>query len=309
MAGMPFLKSICLFGFSFGVAFCAVCFANAQEVSFVSDPVWLSTSRAMEGETVIASTVITKSSTDAVQGSVEFFANDASIGTTEFSLPSDVGGAVASVSFVPRPGTHRISAKVTRAVIARESGEETVTVAGAPAAAETLTIEPDNDRDRIADASDPDDDNDDVSDADEKTNGTDPMKKETSEPTVAGTSTVSLAGAGERAKDVGAKVFAQTETLRASMANYFDRKIAQAEAEKEAKQAAARDEQDIEEKLAHPKPLTEQLQDTSGLFERFKIQLFSIGSFFTDNVYAFYILGMLIVLGILRAIWRRHSLD
>src|SRR5690606_35244856 len=123
-----------------GVAFCAVCFANAQEVSFVSNPVWLSTSRTTEGETVILSTVITKSGAETVSGTVEFFANDSSVGVADFSLPSDAGGAVVSVSFVPSPGAHAISAKVTRAVIVRARGEETVRVAGEAKAGETLTI-------------------------------------------------------------------------------------------------------------------------------------------------------------------------
>lgn len=307
---MWLVKSVFLFGVSFSVAFAAVSFADAQEVSFVSNPVWLSTERTTEGETVLLSTVITKSGADAVSGDVEFFANGSSIGTADFSLPADVGGAVASVSFVPLPGTHRISAKVTRAVIVRNGGEETVAVAGEANAGETLTIEPDNDRDRIADASDPDDDNDGVSDIDEKANGTDPKEKpEPAAPAVAGASTTSITGASDTAKAFGAKVFAQTETLRNSMANYFEQKIDEAESERAAKQAAAADMPDIEEKLVEAKPITEQLQDTSGFLEGFKIQFYTIGKFFTGNMIVFYVFAVIIILAILRKLWRRHSLD
>lgn len=306
---MWLVKSIFLFGVSFSVAFAAVSFADAQEVSFVSNPVWLSTERATEGETVIASTVITKSGTDVMKGTVEFFANGTSIGTADFSLPSDVGGAVASVTFVPTKGTHAVSVKISRAVVVRADGEVPVSVT-AEAKAETLTIEPDNDRDRINDANDPDDDNDGVSDADETTAGTDPKKKpDTPAPAVAGAASTSLTGVAETAKTVGATVFAQTETLRNSMANYFDMKIDEAEKEKAAKQAAAEEMPDIEEKLINPKPITEQIKDTSGFLERFKIQFYSIGKFFTDNVFAFYGVGVFIILMVLRKLWRRHSLD
>ena len=306
---MWFIKSIFLFGVSFSVAFAAVSFADAQEVGFVSNPVWLSTEKTTEGETVTASTVITKSGGEAVSGTVEFFANTASIGTADFSLPADVGGVVASVSFVPAKGSHAVSVKITRAVVARGTGAEEVPVTAEAKAAKSLTVEPDNDRDKIPDATDADDDNDGVSDTDEKTQGTDPKVKEVATPTVAGTSTSSIDGATESAKDIMATVFSQTETLRHSMANYFDRKIEETAQARAEKQAAASKLPDIEEKVLNPKPLTEQIEDTSGFLEGFKIQFYKIGSFFTDNVLVFYGIGVLILLAVLRKLWRRHSLD
>jgi|GEM_PF-1693685 len=306
---MWLVKSIFLFGISFSVAFAAVSIADAQEVGFVSNPVWLSTEKTTEGETVIASTVITKKGADAVSGTVEFFSNDTSIGTADFSLPADVGGAVASVTFVPTKGTHAVSVQITRAVTVSGDIEKEVRVTAEAKAANALTVEPDNDRDGISDAKDADDDNDGVSDADEKVQGTDSKKKEAVTPTVAGTSTSSLDGATETAKDITATVFSHSETLRHSMANYFDRKKDEAAKERAAKQAAAKDLPDIEEKLVNPKPLTEQIQDTSGFFEGFKIQFYTIGSFFTDSVLVFYGVAVFILLVVLRKLWRRHSLD
>lgn len=305
---MWLIKSVFLFGVSFSVAFAAVSFADAQEIGFVSNPVWLSTEKTTEGETVTASTVITKTGSYAMSGTVEFFANDVSIGTADFSLPKDVGGTVASVTFVPVPGTLTVSVKITRAVIARGETSEEIAVTAEAKAAKTLTVEPDNDRDKIPDATDTDDDNDGVSDADEKTQGTDPKAKEVV-PSVAGTSTSSIDGATESAKDIMATMFSQTETLRRSMANYFDRKTDEAAKERAAKQALASDLPDIEEKVLNPKPLTEQIQDTSGFFEGFKVQFYSIGSFFAHNVLVFYGVAVLVMLMVLRKLWRRHSLD
>lgn len=303
---MQWMKSLGLFGVSFGIVFCAVAFANAQEVSFVSNPLWLSTTHTTEGETVLASTVITKTTDESVNGEVEFFSNGKSIGTKEFSLPSNVGGAVVAVSFVPEKGTHLVSAKVTRAT----RGENQVTVAGEVKAKETLTIDPDNDRDQIADAKDADDDNDGVSDEDEKVAGTDPLTKAAA-PAVAGASTSSaVTQATETAKNLGAKIFEQTEALRNSASNYFDEKIAEAEAQKKAKEDAADDFEDIETRASGDgKPLSEQVKDTSGLVERFKIQAFKIGSFIFSNMPVFYIVTIGLILLILRKVWKRHSLD
>jgi hypothetical protein len=310
---MQFVKGLCLFGLSFGIVFCAACFASAQEVSFVSNPVWLSTTQTTEGETVQASTVITKQDAESVTGEVAFFSNGKDIGTAEFSLPSNVGGVVVAVSFTPEKGTHLVSAKVTRAVALQNGASVAVDVTAEAKAGETLTIDPDNDHDKIVDAQDADDDNDGISDADEKTGGTDPLKQEANAaPAVAGAATsTSLAGATETAKDIGAQVFAKTEELRNSVANYFDGKVEETEAARQAKQEAVKDfvEGDIEERLIDVKPLSEQVKDTSGILEGLKLQVYKIGSFVFSNMYVFYIVFIGLILLILRKIWKRYSLD
>ena len=309
---MQWVKGLCLFGLSFGVVFCVACVASAAEVSFVSNPLWLSTTKTTEGESVQASTVITKQGAEAISGTVTFYANGKELGATDFSLSSGVGGVVVALSFVPEKGTSAVSAKITHAVV----GDEAITVTGEAKAGVTLVVEPDNDRDKIADATDPDDDNDGISDADEKKNGTDPLKKEvvqSAAPSVAGatTSTGDFVGqATSVAKNTGSLLFAKTEGFRLSAGDYFDTKIAEAEAVRKAKQAAAGEEMDLDERLvAGPKPFMEQLKDTSGLFEGIKIQAYKVLAFIFGNVYAFYIVIILFVLWLLRKVWRRHSLD
>lgn len=297
---MKFVKGLCLFGLSFGLVFCTACFVGAETVSFASNPIWLSTTRTTEGVPVRVSTVVMKGGEGEASGTVTFYAGSKVIGSSEFSLPSSVGGAVVAVSFIPLAGTHAISAKI--------NGDTTAEIR----AKESLIIDPDNDRDAIADASDPDDDNDGVSDVDEKKEGTDPLKKPEQKGQVAGmsTSTKGLANdAKAKAASIGGTLFAQSEDWRVAGATYFDEKIADAEAQKARKQAELTREPSIDEMLVEPKPLMEQVSDASGMLETMKIQGFKALSFVFNNVYAFYIIIILFVLWLLRKFWRRHSLD
>jgi hypothetical protein len=283
--------------------------ASAADVSFVSNPVWLSTAKTTEGETVQASTVITKQGAEAISGTVTFFDNGKVLGTSDFLLPSGVGGVVVALSFVPEKGTHVVSAKITQAV----SGDQALSVTGEAKAGGSLIVEPDNDRDKITDAIDMDDDNDGVSDVDEKKAGTDPLKKEiVAQPQVAGASTTASGALNQAtaiAKSVGGTVFEKTEGFRLNGADYFDKKIAEEEAKRSATKPETTPEQDLDEKLIHPKSLTEQISDTSGIVEGIKIQAYKVFSFIFNNVYIFYIIIIFFVLWILRKIWRRHSLN
>jgi hypothetical protein len=311
---MQFVKGLCLFGFSFGIVFCAACFACAQEVSFVSNPLWLSAASTTEGQTVQASTVVTKQGTDSVSGTVTFYAGGEALGTSDFMLSSGTGGAVVSLSFVPKKGAHTVSAKITRAAVSRGGAEETVTVAGEAKATEALVVAPDNDRDEIADAKDADDDNDGVSDEDESKAGTNPLVKETSASvgTVAGTSTELVGQATDIAKNTSAMLLSKAEGLRTTAANYFDTKLKEAEAAKKTAQEAAvpEDGTDLDKIfVAEPKPISEQVKDSSGILAGVKVQAYKALSFIFNNVYAFYIILIVFVLWILRKIWRRHSLD
>lgn len=294
---MKWIDGLCVFALSFGVVFCAACYANA-EVGFVSNPLWLSSSRVTEGVTVQASTVITKRDLEKVDGTVTFYADGNAIGTADFSLPPNVGGVVVAVSWVPGKGTHAVSAKVTRAVA---GGSQDLNVAEEVKAKEKLTVDPDNDRDGVADAKDEDDDNDGASDAEETKNGSDPMKKETSAmPSVAGAST-SASGVVEQAKDlagpVGETVVETTESWREKGKDYFDGKVA---GSSNTKGFASTTNKDL---VSNPK------EGVMGVWEMVKAYAFKAGSFIFGNVYAFYIFFIVLILWIIRKIWRRYSLD
>jgi hypothetical protein len=301
---VKFLESLSVFAISFGVVFCAVCVAHAQEVSFVSNPVWLSSTKTTEGESVQASTVVTKQGVEAISGTVTFYANGKSLGTSDFSLPAGVGGVVLALTFVPEPGSYSVSAKITKAV----SGGEVLEVVGEAKASGSLVVEADNDRDKIADAADSDDDNDGVSDADEKKAGTDPLKKEVAQsvpvPQVAGASAIA-----DQAKAAGGVVFERAEDFRTDSAAYLERKIKEEEAARSLKKQETVLEEDLDATLVHPKSFTEQISDTSGILEGVKIQAYKAAHFVFDNVYVFYLVIIAFILWLLRKIWRRYSLN
>ncbi len=298
---MQWVKGLCLFGLSFGVVFCAACFANAQAVSFVSNPLWLSSSHVTEGVSVQASTVITKQNAESVSGTITFYSNGKSIGTSDFTLPARVGGVVVAVSWAPEKGTHLVSAKVTRAV---SGASQDLNVSEEVKAKETLVVDPDNDRDGIADASDPDDDNDGASDASEVKNGTDPLKKEVTQstaPAVAGAATTSVSGLVTQAKDIadpiGENVFETTEGWREKGKEFFDGKVA---GTSNVDGFASTTNADF---VKDPK------KGVMGIWDMVKMYAYKTGSFIFGNVYAFYIFFILLVLWIIRKIWKRYSLD
>lgn len=297
---MQWVKGLCLFGLSFGIVFCAACFANAQTVSFVSNPLWLSSSHVTEGVSVQASTVIIKQNAESVSGTITFYSNGKSVGTSDFTLPSNVGGVVVAVSWAPGEGTHLVSAKVTRAVF---GASQDLNVSEEVKAKETLVVDPDNDRDGIADANDPDDDNDGMSDVEEKKNGTDPLKKEaiqSAAPSVAGASTT-VSGIVAQTKDIadpiGESVFETTEGWREKGKEYFDGKVA---GTSNVDGFASTTNADL---VKDPK------KGALGIWDMVKMYAYRTGSFIFGNVYAFYIFFILLILWLLRKIWRRYSLD
>lgn len=269
------------------------------EVSFVSNPIWLSDSHVTEGVSVTVSTVITKRDLESVEGTVTFYAGGNAIGSADFSLPQNVGGTVVAVSFVPEKGAHTVSAKITRAV-AGDSKE--LAVSEEVKAEETLTVEIDTDRDGVSDAEDADDDNDGASDVDEKAKGTDPLKKEASAtPSVAGLSTTSPSALIEEAKDIagplGETVFETTENWREKGKEYFDANVAKTS---NVNGFASSTNAAL---VSNPK------EGVMGIWEMVSAYFFKAGAFIFGNVYAFYLFFILLILWMLRRAWRRYSLD
>lgn len=298
-SAMQWIKHLCLFGLSFGIVLCTACYVNADEVvSFATEPLWLSQTRVTEGKTVQVSTVVRKGESERAQGTVTFMAGETQIGTADFSLSNDVGGAVVGISWVPTPGKHKLSARISSVTYERNGKSETITTLKPITALETLTVEPDNDRDGTPDPVDADDDNDGIPDATEIKNGTDPKKKEEAAlPTqVAGvaTSTGDIVGDAQRmAQDTGNKVFQASERLREKGKAYFDTQIAK---------------QGTVSGFASSTN-AEIMSNPAGVLATAKSYALKAGSFVFGNVYAFYIFVIVFVLWVLRTIWRRYSLN
>ena len=296
---MQWIKGLCLFGLSFGIVFCAACFANADAVSFATNPLWISPTHVTEGREVKISTVVMKTDADSARGTITFFADGAQVGSAPFNLSQDVGGAVIGVSFVPSNGTHSISAKISEVVVTKAGKEETVPASGEIAAKEKLTVDPDADRDGVTDSIDADDDNDGVSDSEEIKRGTDPKKKEEAaqaSSSVAGAST-SVSSVVEKAKGVagpiGGNVFAATENVREKGKEFFDKKIS---TQGNVSGFASTTNADF-------------AQNPIGILAMVKNYAYKAGSFIFGNVYAFYLILILFILWLLRKIWKRYSLD
>ena len=292
------MKGFCLFAVSFGVVFCCALYVHADElVSFATSPLWLSSTHVTEGRSVTISTVVMKKDAESAQGTVTFFADGTVVGSADFSLSSDVGGAVVAVSTVPSKGTHKISAKISKVTVTQGGKEQTIAVAEEIKSAETLVVDPDNDRDGIPDATDPDDDNDGVPDSVEIKNGTNPFVADApaAAPAVAGAATTSVSGIVDKATDIakstGANVFQTTESLRAKGKDYFD-----AKSKGGVSGFGSTTNADL-------------LKNPTGILETAKSYAYKTGAFVFGNIYVFYLILILFVLWLLRRIWRRYSLD
>ncbi len=295
---MQWIKGACLFAVSFGLVFCCALYVHADElVSFATAPLWLSSTHITEGKSVQVSTVVMKKDAESAHGTVTFFADSAVIGSADFSLSSDVGGAVVAVSTVPAKGSHKISAKISKVTVMQGGKEQTIAIAEEIKSSETLVVDPDNDRDGIPDATDPDDDNDGVPDSVEIKNGTNPFVADApvAAPAVAGAATTNANGyvdqATNIAKSTGSNVFQTTESLRAKGKDYFD-----AKSKGDVSGFGSTTNADI-------------LKNPSGILAAAKSYAYKAGSFVFGNIYAFYLILILFVLWLLRKIWRRYSLD
>lgn len=263
---MKWIDGLCVFALSFGIVFCAVCYANA-DVAFVSNPLWLSASHVTEGESVQVSTVITKRDLEKVDGTVTFYADGSAIGTSDFSLPPNVAGVVVAVSWVPPVGTHTVSAKITRAVA---GGSQDLNIVGEVKSEESLVVE-------------------------RKERG------ETAEPAVRGAATTSPSALVEQAKSfagpVGEAVVETTEGWREKGKDYFEGKVA---GTSNVQGFASTSNADL---VKNPK------EGVMGIWEMVQAYAFKAGAFIFGNVYAFYIFFIVLILWLLRKMWRKYSLN
>ncbi len=305
---------MCLFGISFGVVFCTACLVHADTVvSFAAAPLWLSSTHVLEGESVMISTVVMKKKSERVDGVVTFKSGTSTISSAPFSLPSTESGAVVSVSWVPNPGSHNISAHISQVSVG-EQAAHTATELSSVQSKEVVIVRADTDRDRVADSEDGDDDNDGITDTDEKKNGTNPKVSDSVQrtPEVAGVATTTD-GLIEQARTIASSthnaLLRSTESFRLNGAEYFDMKLQEAEKKRADKIAAVQKLPSIDD-IAEKKmlPLSEQFADASGILEGVTIQAYRLLVQLFSNIYAFYLVLIFLVLWILRTIWKRFSI-
>jgi hypothetical protein len=112
---------------------------------------------------------------DDLTGTVEFFVNDTSIGSSNIRV---LKGRVveAWTDWTPAYGNQEVRATITNVVLHKIGGATTSVQIADVLATDARVVDRDTDNDQIGDERDTDDDNDGVSDADERLRGTDPTK-------------------------------------------------------------------------------------------------------------------------------------
>src|SRR3989344_1439035 len=148
-------------------------------------------------------------------------------------------------------------------------------------AASVLTVDADANHNGISDAKEP------------QSSGSASAGNAPTHPQVAGVSTTTdatstasdlIAGATQSAQSLGSALYKKTEQFRAMGADYSKKKLATAE-------------------------YTEATTPSMWSWGEIKIMGLKTLSFFFDNIYAFYIVLIFIVLWLIRKVWRRYSLD
>ena len=255
--------------------------AADSSLSFATTPLWLSSSHIMEGRSVHISTVVMKTGNDSISGTIIFYADTLAIGSAAFSLPSTSGGTVIDISWTPPKGAYRISAKIVHPKRIVDGKEEALEIANASTAASVLTVDADANHNGISDAKEP------------QSSGSASAGNAPTHPQVAGVSTTTdatstasdlIAGATQSAQSLGSALYKKTEQFRAMGADYSKKKLATAD-------------------------YTEATTPSMWSWGEIKIMGLKTLSFFFDNIYAFYIVLIFIVLWLIRKVWRRYSLD
>lgn len=136
--------------------------------------IWFSEDTFFAGDPVRIYTAIQNNTGDDIEGIVEFFDNDISIGKKNFTA-LDRRIAEIWIDSIVSEGKHNYSVQITEAAI-NKPGEANEPVAPRVIESdETLVVDIDTDGDDVGDMEDTDDDNDGFSDKEEEKEGTNPL--------------------------------------------------------------------------------------------------------------------------------------
>lgn len=172
------MKTI-VFTIIFSLVFPILSFAQSANIGIV-DGIWFSDDIFFAGDPIRIYTAIQNNSGEDIQGRVEFFDNDISIGSKEFTTLNNRLSEVWLDAIITE-GTHDYSVAITEAAI-NKPGEATEPITPRVITSQnTLIADVDTDGDNIGDTDDDDDDNDGFSDIEELAAGTDSLDS-TSKP-------------------------------------------------------------------------------------------------------------------------------
>jgi hypothetical protein len=152
-----------------------VSFAGNSNVGIIKG-IWFSQSRYFDGDTIRIYTAVQNNSGADVEGEIEFFDNDVSIGKKDFSALD--GRIIESwIDKKATSGEHKFSVKITELVKNEAGSQVTPIEAQSIFSEQVVVVKKDTDGDDIADDEDSDDDGDGFSDEEEIEKGTDPLDK------------------------------------------------------------------------------------------------------------------------------------
>jgi hypothetical protein len=150
-------------------------FAQSANIGIIKG-IWFSEDVFFAEDPIRIYTAIQNNSGKDIEGVVEFFDNDISIGKKNFtSLDKRV--VELWMDTIITEGRHDYSVAITEAVINKPGEAKEPITPRIIVSDDTITAETDTDGDNIGDKEDLDDDNDGFSDIEEKKQGTDPMDK------------------------------------------------------------------------------------------------------------------------------------
>jgi hypothetical protein len=136
--------------------------------------IWFSEDIFFADDPIRIYTAIQNNSGDDIEGIVEFFDNDISIGKKNFTSLNARISEVWMDSIISE-GEHNYSVQITEALINRPGEANEIIIPRVIESDETLVADVDTDGDNTGDAEDLDDDDDGFSDKEEEEEGTDPL--------------------------------------------------------------------------------------------------------------------------------------
>ncbi len=150
--------------------------APLSNAGFLQGGIWYSKDPFFAGDKVRVYAAVFNSSNEDLAGTVEFLDNKKSLGHADFFVERGGKFAQVWVDWNATGGDHLVEAVITKASIIRAGGAPlAIELQQAKVQEDLRQVDTDTDKDGIGNSTDTDDDNDGTSDAQELTQGTDPL--------------------------------------------------------------------------------------------------------------------------------------
>ncbi len=173
-------SAILVIVFLFGVFVIPGHAQTAKRFGFIEGNIWYSKDPFFDGDKIRIYSGVVNSTGQDITGSVEFYDGTTLIGKVDFSAVGNGTLQQVWTDWTATKGTHKITAKIIQANIAKVGGgTEPVTLTSNSSGEDNRFVDLDTDNDSIGNLNDTDDDGDGLTDAQEIANHTDPLKKDT----------------------------------------------------------------------------------------------------------------------------------